>query len=150
MTKKFHINLYRNLVYFIAISVSLTVYGQQANDDTLPMQRTIFIPKQHTAADLQSLAGKKQIERWEVQDEDTLLIETTRGDFLATFAGGCPGLLNTNEIGFTYTGNDVLSKFTTIVLSNGERCFIENLSDATEGAHSLGTRTDLKQGMDDW
>ena len=148
MNKIIQINLYQGLICIIVASASLAAYGQQMNDDSFTVQKTIIIPKRHTAADIKYFSVETQIERWEVQDEDTLLIETTRGDFIATFAGGCPGLISTDEIGFTYTGHEVLSKFTTIILSNGERCFIENLLDATEGVRSLGTRTDSKRGMD--
>lgn len=71
--------------------------------------------------------GSSQIRNWHAPDSKTLIIETSRGDFKATFANNCSGILFAESIGFESSGGNALDKFTRIVLPDGQTCFFDDL-----------------------
>lgn len=71
--------------------------------------------------------GSSQIRNWYAPDSETLIIETLRGDFKATFANNCSGIRFAESIGFKLKGGVELDKFTTIVLPDGQTCFFKEL-----------------------
>ena len=83
--------------------------------------------------------GSSPIQGWYTLDDKTLIINTTRGDYKATFMNNCQGIQFAEQIGFDSSGGAALDKFTTVVLPDGQRCFFKELttysgeSEAREG-----------------
>jgi len=72
--------------------------------------------------------GTRQIKDWQVIDNKNIIINTyAYGKFKATFAQSCNGIPFTETIGFMTQGPYALDEFTTIFISNGERCVIKEL-----------------------
>jgi hypothetical protein len=74
------------------------------------------------------LFGTRQIKDWSVIDNKTIIINTySYGKFKATFSMNCTGIPYTETIGFLTHGPYALDEYTTVVLSDGERCYIKEL-----------------------
>lgn len=74
------------------------------------------------------LFGTRQIKDWSVIDNKTIIIDTySYGKFKATFSMSCNGIPYTETIGFLTQGPYMLDEYTTVVLSDGERCYIKEL-----------------------
>ena len=90
-------------------------------------EEIIVIEKQPSAVNVPQSFGSSQIKNWYAPDSKTLIIETARGDFKATFANNCSGIKFAESIGFKSSGGTALDKFTTIVLPDGQTCFFKEL-----------------------
>jgi len=91
------------------------------------VEEIVVIDKQPPAVNVPQSFGSSQIKNWYAPDSKTLIIETARGDFKATFANNCSGIMFAESIGFKSSGGTALDKFTTIVLPDGQTCFFKEL-----------------------
>lgn len=72
--------------------------------------------------------GTRQIKDWQVIDNKNIIINTySYGKFKATFTQTCNNIPFTETIGFMTQGPYALDENTTVILSNGEQCVIQDL-----------------------
>ena len=77
---------------------------------------------------IQEVFGTRQIIDWQVVDNKNIIIDTyTNGKFKASFTQSCNYIPFTETIGFLTQGPYALDENTTIILSNGEQCVIQEL-----------------------
>lgn len=77
---------------------------------------------------IQEVFGTRQIMDWQVIDNKNIIIDTfANGKFKATFTRSCNYIPFTETIGFMTQGPYALDENTTIILSNGEQCVIQEL-----------------------
>jgi len=82
--------------------------------------------------------GTRQIKDWQVIDNKNIIINTySYGKFKATFTQICNNIPFTETIGFMTQGPYALDENTTIILSNGEQCVIQDLVPYLEDEKNL-------------
>jgi len=78
---------------------------------------------------IHSSMGSPDIKNWRVVDNKTLIIETYRhGELLATFGSPCSGIRSASSLGFSTLGPFELDRSTHVILPDGRRCFIKELT----------------------
>jgi hypothetical protein len=114
----------------LGIMPSLVAAQQAAQDNVIEEEITV-IQKQPEARVPQTF-GSSQIRGWYAPDNKTLVIETSRGDFIGTFMNRCSGIRFAEDIGLSSWGPNELDQYTTIVLPDGQRCFFSDLKAYTK------------------
>ena len=72
--------------------------------------------------------GTRQIKDWQVIDNKNIIIDTyAYGKFKATFTQVCNNIPFTETIGLMTQGPYALDENTTVILSSGEKCVIQEL-----------------------
>ena len=122
------------LLYIIATAALLanvTAYaGDEIRDDSndeTDEEEIVVIEKRENVS-IPHGFGSSRIDGWYVLDNNNIVIEAGRQKYKATFMSSCPGIRYTESIGLSTMGPFELDKFTTVVLPDGWRCHIKELT----------------------
>ena len=115
----FSIIVYAMILFMASCATEKNLKTSYGADKSVKPVEKVRIPE---------IFGTKQIKDWQAIDNKTIIIDTySYGKYKATFTMSCTGIPFTETIGFLTQGPYSLDEHTTVVLSNGERCYIKEL-----------------------
>lgn len=129
------------LLRFLIMSAGLVlpVIPVSAVEETKETEQMSVIEEQSEVVRVPSTFGSSRLHDWRVLDSRNLVIELDNGKkYRASLMNTCHGLRFTDVLGFSTRGPYELDKWTTIHLSDGERCHIRELTPYKETEKKTG------------
>ena len=120
----------KRLIQFNIVVISLLLFAAACSTgkNSLMSREGDICVKPVEKVRIPEIFGTRQIKDWYAIDSKTIIIDTySYGKFKATFTMSCDRIPFTETIGFLTQGPYALDEYTTVVLSDGERCYIKEL-----------------------
>lgn len=119
----------KTLLFLAVLPVILPAFLLAAGTENQDVKEELTVIEKKPRISIPETYGSSKLTNWYVLDNRNLVIEVNnREKYKATLMNSCTGLRFTDTIGFSTMGPFELDKWTSIILPDGHRCYIKELT----------------------